>query len=256
MMVMSNPSVLHRRIALEGQSNAVGYGDATMGNLAGLSDSTLAGMAASAFERVYIFNPGSGNYEKLRIGTNNMASDSSHFGPEFGIAVRWMRETKRGNLYIDKNASGGQPIAYFMEGTSVFAALMTNTAAQNAWLAANKITAAHMGWVWLQGETNAGSTQSDYEASLTTYVNSRINHSLMTANGFRVLAQVPSNSTQYGAGPELAKAHYTSINPTTARLIPYGQLGSDSLHMSAKGCTQVGFNAFAQFFSRPSLALA
>lgn len=245
---------MDRRISIEGQSNAVGL--AAQSDIAALSDATLGAYASSAFSRVLIFNPSSGNYEPLRLGVNNMGYSASQFGAEFGIAVRWMRETIKGNLYIDKNASGGQPISYFMEGTSVFTALLANTVSQNAWLSANKKRASHMGWLWVQGETDRALTQAAYEASLTTYIGSRLANSLMNGNGFRILPQVPIASTQYGAGVADAKTHYISINPSVAKTIQYGQLGGDSLHMNAKGITQFGFDAFSVFFSKPLLVLA
>lgn len=254
MIGLAKCSPVDRRIAIEGQSNAEGYSPRS--GIATLSDTTLAAFDSGTFDRVYIFNPGTGNYERLKMGVNNRALNGSSFGPEFGLAVRWMRETVRGNLYIDKHAAGGQPISYFAEGTSVFTTLLTNTAGQNAWLTANKRRPAHMGWLWAHGEANNGDSAASYEAALTAYVNSRLNNTLMPVNAFRVLVQMTPGSVLYGAGVTAAKTSYANANPTTARTIPMGELGSDNIHSSAKGCVNLAFAAYSILFSRPALALA
>lgn len=254
MIALSNRPI-DRRISIEGQSNAVGWGDSDISHLSGISDTTLIAMTSSTFQRVYIFNPASGNYEKLLVGINNMGQDASHIGPEFGIAARWMRETVSGNLYIDKNASPGQPISYFMEGTSVFTALLTNTTAQNAWLTARRLRPTHMGWLWVQGEADNYATQASYEASLTTYINSRLSRALNTDNGFCLLAQVPVGTSQFGAGVQAAKSDYISLYPKIAKSLAYGQIGADNLHMNAKGMVQMAYDAYSILFSRPQLIL-
>jgi hypothetical protein len=79
------------------------------------------------FQRVKIWNPTSGQYEKLQVGAvsstntgggNNMGvvgsqhdpSQEDGFGPEIGLAQRWEQENPTGILYL---------IKWAVEGTSV-----------------------------------------------------------------------------------------------------------------------------------------
>lgn len=245
---------LDRMVFIQGQSNAVGLGGTAELSTAPLSaDPTLAILEAADFSRVYIYVPGPNNYQKLRINTNNDAYSANMFGPEFGIAVRWMQETVKGNLYIFKYAIGGQAIASFQEGTSYWTNLAARYAAGNTWLANNNIHPVKMGWLWVQGESDYTQTQSYYETQLNTYISSLTTLGLLQSNSRRVLAQMPTSSTMYSAAITAAKTANAAANTTTTALItmPNYLLG-DSLHENARGQLQIGYDAFASIFSRPS----
>jgi hypothetical protein len=254
MMALTRP--MDRRISIQGQSNAVGVADRADLSSSPLSaDTGLAAFNASPFPRVFIFNNASGNYEPLTLGTNNAAYTSTVFGPEFGIAVRWMRETVKGNLYIDKFAESGQPISYFQSGQSFFTSALSYKAAQDAWLVANKVRPARMGWLWLQGESDSGASQAQYESALTTLISDRIANGLQDANGMRLLMQMYVGSSMYGSGVSAAKTSYASANPTTTRVIPLtNNFKADNVHLNGRGMLQVGYDAYSAFFSRPILA--
>jgi hypothetical protein len=266
MIHLSKPADL--RITKEGQSNCVGVG--RIDELTG-DDAVLA---ASPFARVFIWNPGTSEYENLQFGTvasganNQAASDPAYcnggvvvhpefgpcFGPELGIALRWMRETVGGNLYIDKNTGDGQPISYFQSGGAFFTESLARKAAADTWLSSRGIRAAHMGWLWVQGEGDHGADQATYQTALTTYISSRIAGNLQSAIDFRILAQINATSLNYGAGVAAAKAAYAAANPTTAKIIDYANsYNPDSVHLDSAGQLQLGYDAFEILFSKPHM---
>lgn len=254
---------IDRRATMEGQSNCLGVG--RMDALTG-SDATLA---ATDFARVYIWNPASGAYEKLRIGTNNQSASFAAycsggtvahpefgvtFGPELGLALRWMRETVKGNLYIDKNTGDGQPISYFQSGGAFYTSATSRRTAANAWLATRGIRVTDMGWLWVQGEGNSSDSQASYQAALTTYITSRIASNLSSSVDFRILAQISSGNPGYGAGVSAAKAAYAAANPTVAKVVNYAVLyNPDGIHLNTRGQLQLGYDAFEILFSKPHL---
>src|ERR1044072_1172066 len=214
---VANRNSGHRRIAIQGQSNAMGKANRSDLTAAPLraSDPGLSAFNTGTFARVYIWNNNTGAYENLKLGTNNDSVAANTFGTEFGIAIRWMRETLHGNLYIDKQYGDGQPISYFQSGTAFFTSSVSRRAAQNAWLSSRGIRAANMGWLWIQGEANYQDTQASYQSALDTYVNSRISAGLMGPNDFRVLARMLSGTGLDGAGGEHVKLGDAGGKPTT-----------------------------------------
>src|SRR5271163_1026438 len=105
------------RVMLQGQSNCWGVGPVS--EIPHLDDKTLSDLIKKRFERVFIMLDDSrgaleGTYEQLEIGTNNSAVGGC-IGCEFGLAVRWTRETTQGNLYIDKQYIDGAPIRSFLK---------------------------------------------------------------------------------------------------------------------------------------------
>lgn len=243
-----------RRISIQGQSNAVGQG-----NLADLSahplsgDPDLASFASQTFERVYIYGDTAGAYQKLTIGSNNMANSATQFGPEFGIAVRWMRETSAGRLYIDKYGVNGQAISQFQQGSSYWTNLAARMTAASNWLAARGINPVYAGWVWLQGESDESQTQAYYESQLSAFIASRVSAGMDSGIGRRVLIQMSTSSSMYGATVAAAKLAYAAANPTTVDIATMpAYFNAGNLHSSARGQLQMGYDAFSKLFSKPT----
>ncbi|EFX59926.1 hypothetical protein DAPPUDRAFT_280330, partial [Daphnia pulex] len=138
------------RIAIWGQSNALGRADRADILTAPLSaDPALATFDAGTFDRVYIWTGSA--YSKLQPSTNNGAA-AGQFGSEFGLAVRWMRETTTGNLYLEKWAASGTSIDanMFKRGAWPYTTALSNRTSGNAWLSANGITLDREAWLWVQ----------------------------------------------------------------------------------------------------------
>lgn len=234
------------RISITGQSNAQGLGRTNM--LTG----ELAAFAAAEFERVYIWSPGSG-YVKLKLGVNNLGDGAGSFGPEFGLAVRWMRESRSGNLYVDKLFASGKPISWFQYGDASghFYEATTRNTQQNNWFAARGLAPSHKGDLWVQGEGNALDTQAAYQTALDTLFASRVTYGLLTATAKRLLPQIPVGTLSYGAGVAAAKDAYAAANPGTTRVFPYSShYLNDNNHLDETGQVQMGYDAFARFFNK------
>lgn len=253
---LSGAKPIHRRVCVEGQSNAFGVGGRNELILSPLSsDSGLATFDAAPFSRVYIFNPTSSAYEPLRMGYNQL-TDTYLLGPEFGLAVRWMRETTRGNLYIDKNVQSGAAIAYFQQGagTGFYEATVSRRAAANAWLLANGLRVAEMGLLWVQGESDNGQTQSYYQSALESMIGNKIAAGLLPANAKIILAKQLETSLQYAANIRAAQDGYIASHPSTAAGIVYPPyFNSDNLHLNARGQIQLAYDAYSLFFSRANI---
>ena len=247
---------IDRRISLQGQSNAVGQGNVSDLSATPLSaNPDLAAFASQPFDRVYIYNNAAAAYQKLSIGTNNMANSATQFGPEFGIAVRWTRETSKGRLFIDKFGVNGQAISLFQQGTSYWTNLAARMTAANNWLASQGIKPVYAGWVWLQGESDYAQTQAYYHDQLAAYIASRISAGMDPGIGRRVLIQMSTASTMYGATVASAKLAYAEANPTTVDITTMpAYFNADNLHSSARGQLQMGYDAFSKLFSKPAKA--
>lgn len=252
------PQVVNARVTLQGQSNAWGVGVIT--DIAALGDG-LSAMAAVVFDRVYIDN--NGVYQKLLMGTNNRAYDANGrgpaFGPEFGLAVRWMRETTTGYLFIDKSFIDGSPIAPFQAGTSYFANLVSERVNLNAWLVTNGFTGANsvkdVAWYWVQGEGDHTQTAAYYQDQLNTLVASLASSSpiLVPTSAKKIMTQIPSTTAAFGQGVADAKVAFVNSTPN-ARLINYTtNLNPDNLHLNAKGQVQLSYDAYERIFNKPHL---
>jgi hypothetical protein len=245
----------NRRIAIGGQSNAQGLGEPSDLNSPPLSaDPDLNTRYLADFDRVWIWNPSAGAYQRLRYGTNQQANGTNQIGPEFGIAIRWMRETTGVSLYIDKYAEGGQAIAFFQSPGTFYTNSTTRKSAQDSWLSANSVTATAAGWLWVQGESDSAASESTYRAALDTLVADRISGGLMGAGERRVIAQINATNALYGAGVAAAKTAYAAAN-SEARLITYANLlNGDNLHLATRGQMQLGYDAISALFDASPLS--
>lgn len=253
--IMGGAKAVNRRIALEGQSNAMGVGDSAELSQPPLvsSDPGLAALYAATFQRVYIFNPSSGAYEKLKMGTNSQQA-APWFAAEFGLAVRWTRETTRGLLFIDKAHGNGQPISYFQQGSAsgFYNTTISNRANGNAWLSANGIKVADMGLLWVQGEQGE---YTGYDVALTTMINNKISAGLLPANAKIVIAKQYPASGGYNAGVRAGQDAYIAANPTTATGIVYpNYFNADNVHLNARGQLQLAYDAYSVLFSRTGIS--
>jgi hypothetical protein len=157
-----------------------------------------------------------------------------------------MRETTAGNLYIDKHTEGGQPISFFQSGGAFFTEAQTRRAAQNAWLQANSVQAAQLGWLWVQGESDSAASEAAYLSALTTMTTDRVTAGLMLPTAARVLVQMRPGTALYGAGVAAAKRTYAAGNGSlTALLEMSGSFDSDNIHLNARGQLQLGYDAFS-----------
>ena len=244
----------NRRIAIWGQSNALGRAlrsDISASPLS--SDAGLATFDAGLFDRVWIWTGAA--YEKLQPSVNNGAG-AGDFGPEFGLAVRWMRETTTGNLYIEKHTFSGVSIdPYFTPGNYYYNLAVTERTQAAAWLSANSITVTDAGWLWVQGESDSGQTQSWYQTRLEALIAGRTTDGFQTASTKRVLMKMHPSTSTYGAGPSAAKdaVATASASNTVSIVMPY-YMNADNTHLNGRGQVQLGYGAFEQIFGAAHIA--
>jgi hypothetical protein len=234
------------RLHIRGQSNAVGYGALTDLSASPLNaDAGLAGYAAAPFARVYIWTGSA--YQQLNMGSNNAGNSATQFGPEFGIAVRWMRETTSGNLYIHKHASGGSSITNFVPAHWTFATWSEEVTTADGILGSTPTPA---GFLWVQGESDAAQTQGWYQTHLESILTGLETDGLIDSGSKRILMNMHPSTATYGAGVAAAKTAIASASPTntTAPQMPYYMLG-DNIHITARGQVQVGYDAFETMFN-------
>lgn len=244
-----SPSYGNVRVAIWGQSNALGRADRTDISASPLSaDAGLATFDAGTFDRVYIWTGSA--YTNLQPSSNNGA-DAGQFGAEFGLAVRWMRETASGNLYLEKWAASGTSIDanMFKRGVWPYTTAVSNRASGNAWLSSNGITLAREAWLWIQGESDAGQSQSWYQTRLEQLIADRLTDGFQDSSALNLLVQMAAGTSGYGAGPVAAKAAISAANPsnTKAPNAP-AYMKADNLHQNGRGQVQLGYDAFENFF--------
>lgn len=237
------------RIAIWGQSNAIGRALRTDISASPLSsDPELEDFDAGTFDRVYIW--ASGAYAKLQPSVNNGA-DAGQFGAEFGLAVRWMRETTSGNLYLEKHAGSGLSIDsnMFKRGIWPYTTAVSNRASANSWLSTNGITLDREAWLWVQGESDMSQTQSWYQTRLEQLIADRLLDGFQDSSALNMLAQMATGTAGYGAGVAAGKAAIAAANPSnTVAFAAPGYMKADNLHQNGRGQVQLGYDAFEQCF--------
>lgn len=245
------------RIAIWGQSNAVGRADGTDLSASPLSsDAELAQYwdGTLPFSRVFIWTGSA--YSTLTASNNGAAS--GQFGSEFGLAVRWMRETASGNLYFEKHASSGLSITsnYFVPGVWPYTTGVGYRTSGNSWLSTNGITIARDVWLWNQGESDAAMSESTYRGYLDTLMAGLATDAVRPTGNTDILVQIPSGTADYGAGVVAAKAAKAAADPTRTfeRLAP-AYMKADNLHQNGRGQVQLGYDIFEQLFGRSHIAV-
>jgi hypothetical protein len=240
------------RIAIWGQSNALGRAEISDISASPLSSDTgLATFIAGTFERVYIWT--GSVYAQLQ--TSNNWCDANQFGPEFGLAVRWMRETSSGNLYIEKWASSGVSIDnnMFKGGVWPFTSAVSERVTADAWLSTRSITLSHNKWLWEQGETDGMNeqTQSWYQTRLDQLIDDLATYNLVSATDQKLLTQMASGTNWYRTPIVDAKNAVAATAPTyiqTFNAMGSGYMKADNEHQNGRGIVQLAYDAFERFF--------
>lgn len=206
------------------------------------------------FSRVMFWNGSA--YAPLVPGSNN-GTTSTRLGPEFGFAVRWMRETSSGVLYMDKNAVGGTSITAFEPSVGArWSAGLSSKAAQDAWLSANgvSIQPSRTFWLWSQGEADYPENQSWYQPRMQALVDALIVQGILPSRG--VLTDIPVGSSRYNAGISAAKqAVALTTGGNVVKQVEPAYFESDVLHLNARGQIQRSYTAFAFLFDAPTITV-
>lgn len=243
----------NRRIALWGQSNPLGRAEGADIYASPLSsDATLAAFYEGVFDRVYIWTGAA--YSKLTSANNGCAA--GQFGPEFALAVRWMRETTSGNLYIEKKAFSGVSITYFDPAGAYYPGMVSARASADAWLAENGITdLIESAWVWWHGETDYLQTQAWYQSRAEVLIAARDSSGLQTAATKRVLMQMAVGTSNYSAGIASAKSAIAAASPdNTLTLDAQPYMKADNQHQNGQGQVQAGYDIFEHVFGARHIA--
>lgn len=249
-------SLGNRRLALWGQSNAEGR--ALLSSLSSSplnADPGLATYASAPFERVYIATTDGTSYEQLEMGVNHKTG-ATQFGAEFGMAVRWMRETSSGNLYIEKATVSGAPISTFDPVTNFgYDAYINRRAAGNSWLSGQGITISDNHWLWVQGESDSANSEAYYTEALNEIINERLIDGQESASSIIVLAQMLEGNGGWGPGPFAAKAAIAAASSGRIKTVQFinSFLTPTDVHLDAKGMLQLGYDTFERLFSAPHL---
>lgn len=242
------------RIAINGQSNANGLGPRSQLATSPLSaDPGLAAFDAAAFERVKIWVSGSGSYESLQNGVNQQAWTSNDIGPEFGIAVRWMREVTTGVLYIDKSTASGSAISTWRDGQANFEAAQTMNTAATAWLSSNGVDVSLTGWVWVQGESDNSQTQTYYYDQLVALHSERVAAGMSLPLERKVIAQMAAGTTHYSSNVVAAKSQFVNETLYAYETTCLAFMNVDNLHYNARGQLQIGYDAFEKILGTTHL---
>lgn len=241
-------------IVLWGQSNAAGAALRTDIAASPLSsDAGLAVYDAGTFTRVKIWT--GATFAALQPSSNNGSGSTAVFGPEFGLAVRWERETTAGNLYLYKLGISGAPISSFdpseWPGSDAFLAAGTTIP---VWFAANGVSIAQRHWLWVQGESNASDTQSTYQVALQEIVDALYAESVMVTDSRLILAQMKVGSATYGAGVDAAKAAIAAADPAHIKELRMDYYQGDNTHCNGRGQVQLAYDAFERMFDRSHIS--
>lgn len=243
----------HRRVSIWGQSNALGRAERADLAAAPLrADWRLGLFDGGAFDRVFIWN--GTTYQALTPAVNNGCS-AGQFGPEFGLAARWMRETAAGNLYIEKVGFSGVSIDYFDPAGANYPSLRSWHNAADAWLAANSIVVDDTGFLWVQGESDQVQTQTWYQTRLETLLAAMQTDGIIDASTRRLLARMHPSTATYGPGPSAAKDALAAASPanTQAFTLAY-YMTSDNIHLAGRGQLQLGYDSFEMIFGAAHMA--
>lgn len=236
----------NHRIAIWGQSNAVGRADRTDIAASPLSaDTGLAAFDAGTFSRVFIWTGSA--FAQLTPASNN-GCESGQFGAEFGLAVRWIRETTSGNLYLEKAGGSGASITYFDPIDDWhYNDYKTSHNAGTTWLSNAGISVAAQHWMWLQGEADYTQTQGWYQSALEELIAALASDGI--TDGKSLLFQIPVGTAQYGSGVAAAKSAISSASPSTVKLVQAANyMKADNLHQNGRGQVQIGYDAFETIF--------
>lgn len=250
--------ILNARMSFWGQSNA--EGSALRSGVAAITaDPELVEWddGTRPFTRVMFWNGSA--YAQYVPGTNH-GTLSTLMGPEFGMAVRWMRETTAGVLYMDKAAWGGTSIDLFQPPSALrWTDSLSRRAAQDAWLSANGVTIepTRTFWLWSQAEADSANDQAWYQPRMQAIVDAIEANGILPYRG--VLTDIPTGSPRFNAGISAAKQ---AVADTTGGLV-VKQIEpafptffeADNLHLNARGQVQRSYTAYSFFFDASTITV-
>lgn len=245
--VVNNVSTPHARITIEGQSNALGTG--LVSELTAPPYNAEEINYTGALSRIFIWNPKTDLYENMKIGSNNMSAYlEPSFGPELGIAFMWLKTHKYGNLYIDKNVIDGGRIDQFQKGTTYYTEKKSRKTKADLWLNNKGITVNELGFVWVQGEGNAGFTKDQYLSQLSILINDRIADGFIKGNTILSIVQIPTTSLSHGVGVYQAKEEYISSHKYARKNEYSNNFRPDKVHLNATGNIILGLDCGYNLF--------
>lgn len=245
----SKLSIGNVRIAICGQSNAIARAlrsDIAASPLS--ADPVLEDYDTGAltFDRVEIWTGSA--FAMLQPGVNTQAL-SDQFGPEFGLATRWMRETASGTLYLEKTAGSGVSITTFAPPSgSLYASAVAERGQANTWLSGQGVTLAADHFLWIQGESDEAQTQEWYQTRLQDLLDALHANSFLDSPTSRiVLSQMHPSTDTYGAGVAAAKAAIAAATPSRIAAIEfdYYMKSGDNIHYNGRGQVQHAYDVFA-----------
>jgi hypothetical protein len=249
---------LDARISFWGQSNA--EGSALRSGISAITaDPTLVAWdnGTNTFPRVRFWN---GTAYAQYVPGSNHGTTSTLLGPEFGMAVRWMRETTTGVLYMDKAAWGGTSIDLFQPPSAArWNDSISRRNAQNAWLTANgvSIDPSRTFWLWSQAEADSGQSQSWYQPRMQAIVDAIEANGILPFRG--VLTDIPTGSPRFNSGISAAKQ---VVADTTGGLLVRqiepafpAFFEADNLHLNARGQVQRSYTAYSFFFDAATITV-
>ncbi len=243
------------RISIWGQSNAGGA--ALRSGISSITaDTELVDWddGTLTFDRVKFWNGSA--YAAYVPGTNH-GTDSDRLGPEFGLAVRWMRETAGGTLYLDKNAVGGTSIDAFQPPSGArWTAGVSARSSQDSWLSSNGVTipSGREFIFWSQAEADYIESEAWYETRMQTLADEWIADGYIT--GLGVLTLIPNGHSRYNVGINTAKQ--TVADGSSGLIVTLMQplyMESDNLHFNARGQVQTAFDAYALYFDASTITV-
>lgn len=253
------PIVGNQRISIWGQSNAQGWAERSGLSASPLSDDPgLATYGSGTFSRVYIWDGSA--YSQLN-SANHKSGGGTQMGPEFGLAVRWMRETTTGNLYIDKEAVASTSIDHFVPGGTFYNTAKGRRISANTWLSSNGISVTDAGLAWVQGESDKTQTQNWYQARLEALIAAWLADGIISSWTKRLLMNMVVGSFLYDANIVAAKNAIAAASPSNTLAVDMvptfaGYMNSsDLLHALARGQVHMGYRTFEYFFSAPHIGV-
>lgn len=245
------------RIAIWGQSNALGRAlrtDLAASPLSADPDLADYDTGALTFDRVMIWT--GSVYATLQPGVNTQAT-SDQFGAELGLAVRWMRETETGTLYLEKAAGSGISITNFAQPSGVnYASGVAERGQANTWLSGQGVTLSADHFLWVQGESDEAQTQEWYQTRLQDLLDALHANSFLDDPTSRiVLSQMHPSTDTYGAGVAAAKAAIAAADPDRIAAVEfnYYMKSGDNIHYNGRGQVQHAYDVFSFFFDATAL---
>lgn len=243
------------RVSFWGQSNA--EGSALRSGIASITaDTELVDWddGTLTFDRVKFWNGTA--YAAYVPGTNH-GTGATIMGPEFGMAVRWMREQATGTLYMDKNAVGGTSIEAFQPPSGArWTAGLSSRASQDSWLTSNSVSidTNRTFWFWSQAEADYIETGAWYETRMQTLVDELIVEGILPYRG--ILTLIPDGHSRYNVGINNAKqAVADGSSGLVETLMQPLYMETDNLHFNARGQVQTAFDAYAFFFDASTITV-